>query len=136
MAISRSQSYEKPTAFGCLLNVAMFWSVVTLGCVPVRIAYCSAGRPKTIPSHRVKTLKPRCRLKRAVMGSCIPKQMSDVQPRARRVRKHIEDIIFWLFRIDGRAKGLLVFPTGLPFLFYCLVIVLFHDFQWERVYIG
>ncbi len=43
-------------------KVAMFFAVVSRGCVPVWTAYCSAGRPKASQPIGCRTLKPFMRL--------------------------------------------------------------------------
>ena len=51
VATSLSQSYENPRERSCSRNRATFFAVVSFGCVPVSIAYCSAGSPNA--SHPI-----------------------------------------------------------------------------------
>ena len=46
----------------------MFASVVTEGCCPVWIAYCSAGSPNASYPMGCRTLKPSIRFRRAMMS--------------------------------------------------------------------
>jgi hypothetical protein len=49
----------------------MFARVVTAGCVPVFIAWFSAGSPKLSQPIGCSTLNPRMRLKRAMMSVAV-----------------------------------------------------------------
>ena len=49
-----------PKDCSCCLKRLMFFSVVTRGCVPVWMAYCSAGSPKASQPMGCRTLYP-CR---------------------------------------------------------------------------
>ena len=51
VATSLSQSYENPSDWSCSRNLPTFLVVVSLGCVPVSMAYCSAGSPNA--SHPI-----------------------------------------------------------------------------------
>ena len=59
---SRSQSYENPRLWSCVRKRSMFLRVVSAGCVPVWMAYCSAGRPKASQPIGCSTLWPVMRL--------------------------------------------------------------------------
>ncbi len=54
--ISLSQSYPNPRDFSWRLKLSRFCSVVTRGCWPVLMAYCSAGSPNASHPMGCRTL--------------------------------------------------------------------------------
>src|SRR5881409_1302774 len=66
--------------------------------------------------------------------------MSDVQPRAAGVRKHVEDEKLWLCRIEtfftriGRVKRLPLLPNGLPFRFDLVEWIWFAPFAAHYIF--
>ena len=71
----------------------MFFCVVTRGCVPVSMAYCSAGRPKASQPIGCRTLKPRMRLVAGEdVGGGVALGMADVQAGAAGIGEHVEDV--------------------------------------------
>ena len=53
----------------------------------------------------------------------IAQGMSHVQSRSRRIRKHIQHIVFWTRGILNGPVGLVFHPPGLPFGFYFSEII-------------
>src|SRR5438876_4092732 len=79
---------------------------------------------ESIPPHRVKHVKtPHSFVARDDIGSGVTLGMSDMKTRAARIRKHVEDVEFWLCRIKARLAGirhvkkLSLVPKVLPFGF-------------------
>ena len=64
---------------------------------------------------------------RIYVGSDVSQRMAHMQSCAGRVRKHVENIIFWPGRISFRFKGLVIHPVFLPFFFYLREVVIHCD---------
>src|SRR5215470_1226014 len=85
-----------------------------------RVLLC--GQTKGVPAHGMQYVETaHAFIARYDVSGCVTFRMTNVQPRAARVRKHIEHIEFWLRRIETlvarvkRMKKLALFPNGLPF---------------------
>ena len=71
----------------------MFCSVVIRGCVPVLMAYCSAGRPKASQPIGCSTFLPLHPLEAAEdVGGGVALRVADVQAGAARIREHVEHV--------------------------------------------
>src|SRR5438445_13793504 len=88
--------------------------------------YCIllGGQTELVPTHWMQHVKATHPFVASNDVRCgITFGMSDVQPCPARVRKHVEDVKFWLRRIEtflariGHMKELSLLPDGLPFWF-------------------
>ncbi|MBF5060102.1 hypothetical protein NEPTK9_001630 [Candidatus Neptunochlamydia vexilliferae] len=80
---------------------------------------------KAIPSHRVENVEPLLPLvTRENVGCRIPRDVAHMEPRPRRIGKHIQDVVLRLRGVNLRFKQLLFFPVALPFLLNLFVVVL------------
>jgi len=71
-----------------------------------------------IISHRVEDVESlQTLVTRIDIGGDVPQRMAYMQTRSRRIRKHIEHIVFRPGRIGDRFKSLVVDPVFLPFFF-------------------
>ena len=82
------------------------------------------GQAECVPAHRMQHAEAAHPFvaRNNVRGG-VTFGMPDVQARPARVRKHVEDVKFWLRRIEtflariGHMKKLSLLPDGLPFWF-------------------
>ena len=91
-----------------------------------------SGKSERIPAHRMQHVKPAHPLvARDDVGRGVTFRMSDVQTRAARIWKHIEDVELRLCRIEIRIAGVrrmeaaVFFPDRLPFRLEMV--------EWERL---
>ena len=80
------------------------------------------GEAESIPAHRVEDIEAVHALVAADdVGRGVTLWMADVEAGARGVREHVEDVVFWLGRIETfitgtrGAVGFVLGPVGLPF---------------------
>ena len=82
------------------------------------------GQAECVPTHRMQHVEAAHPFVASydVRGG-VTFGMPNVQARPARVRKHVEDVKFWLPKVEtffariGRMKKLPLFPDGLPFRF-------------------
>src|SRR5688572_26411172 len=73
-------------------------------------------KSKCIPTHRMKNVKSaRAFIARDNICGSVRGNVSDMQARARWIRKHIHRIIFWLRGSLLSSESLLLLPSLLPF---------------------
>ncbi len=82
------------------------------------------GQTECVPAHRMQHAEAaQPFVARNDVRGGVTFGMSNVQPRPAGVRKHVEDVKFWLGRIETvfarirRVKKLSLLPDGLPFWF-------------------
>ncbi len=97
--------------FSCVLNLAMFSRVVMAGCWPDLDRVLLRRQTECVPAHRMQNVEAaHAFVARDDVSGGVTFGMSDVQTRAARIRKHVEDVKFRLRRIEiflariGRVK--------------------------------
>src|SRR5690606_13512431 len=81
-------------------------------------------KPKTVVTYRMKHVITLMSFIPCINIRCnVAQWMPDVQTRSRRIRKHIEDVIFRLLGVVFNFKSLVFFPEFLPLLFDRLMVV-------------
>ncbi len=94
---------------------------VLVGCdgrmLPSLYGILLGGQTISVVAHGVEHVESlEALVARVDVGGYIAKGMPHVQSCARWVRKHVEHIIFWFFRVFRHLVGLIIDPLFLPFL--------------------
>jgi len=90
-------------------------------------------KSESIKTHRMEYVKAFQPFVTAVDVGCnVTQRMSDMQPCSRRIREHIQNIIFRFVWIFNSFINLMVFPVSLPFSFYFSEIVLHKSLKFNK----